>query len=142
MHEFLRLAAIAAGVIASTTCAWAQDSGIGQHEYRSNCATCHGAAGKGDGPMADVINLAMPDLTALSKNNGGIFPAERLREVIDGRAEVAAHGSRDMPAWGDAYNAQAGSAGLLGYYHEGDVDAFVKGRILALVDYIATLQAQ
>ena len=45
----------------------------------------------------------MTDLTRLTEKNDGTFPAERLTQVIDGRAEVAAHGSREMPVWGDLF---------------------------------------
>lgn len=144
MRGLRRIAAIAAtGAVVGASSTWAQDVGVGEHEYRNNCAVCHGTAGKGDGPMAELIELAMPDLTLLSRNNGGVFPVERMYGVVDGREAVAAHGPRDMPVWGDEYNARAGSTGLLGYYVPiDDVDAFVKGRILALTDYISTLQVE
>lgn len=143
MNVLLRFAAVAAtGVIASTSLALAQNASIGQREYDNNCAVCHGVSGKGDGPMAGIIDQGLPDLTQLAKNNGGIFPVSRMYEVIDGRVEVGAHGTRDMPIWGDEYNAQAGE-GLLGYYYTGgDVEAFVRGRVLALIEYISTLQEQ
>jgi hypothetical protein len=40
--------------------------------------------------------VAPPDLTLLARNNGGVFPAERISGVIDGRIEIVSHGPRDM----------------------------------------------
>ncbi len=87
---------------------WAQDPGksvLGKHTYRSYCATCHGATGQGDGSIADMLNVKPSDLTVLAKNNNGEFPAERTRKIIDGREKVKGHGTGEMPAWGDAFQA-------------------------------------
>jgi mono/diheme cytochrome c family protein len=70
--------------------------------FRAYCASCHGAAGRGDGVMAGQLRRAPPDLTAFATRNGGVFPAERLRQVIDGTG-IAAHGNRDMPVWGAVF---------------------------------------
>jgi hypothetical protein len=52
---------------------------------------------------------------------------------------MGAHGSSEMPAWGFRYSMNAPS--MLGpYYSKADEQAFVEGRILALVEYIASLQ--
>lgn len=63
----------------------------------------HGSAAKGDGPMADQLGTAPAGLTQLAKKNGGIFPINAVYEKIDGRQEVKAHGSREMPVWGYRY---------------------------------------
>lgn len=70
--------------------------------FRAYCATCHGTAGRGDGVMAGQLRRMPPDLSTFATRNGGVFPAERLRQVIDGTG-VAAHGSRDMPVWGTVF---------------------------------------
>ena len=73
-------------------------------EFINSCASCHGADGKGAGFLTRVFRGVDPgDLTQLAANNDGKFPFERVFEVIDGRAEVAAHGDRKMPVWGDRY---------------------------------------
>jgi len=117
---------------------------FGAMEYKSNCAACHGLTGKGDGPYnAFLITHSAPDLTTLAKRNEGVFPFQRVYEVIDGRQTVPAHGTRDMPIWGAQYNADASY-----YYRWGelpgryDTEAFVRTRILALVDYISRLQVK
>jgi mono/diheme cytochrome c family protein len=67
--------------------------------FRSYCAPCHGAAGRGDGVMAGQLLKMPPNLATLATRNGGVFPVERVRQIIEG-AGPAAHGSRDMPVWG------------------------------------------
>src|SRR5512134_63832 len=111
---------------------------LGKREYDSNCAGCHGLTGKGDGPYMLVLAKKDPaDLTTLTRKNNGVFPIQRVYEVIDGRQALQAHGPRDMPIWGLDY--QAGSHA---YPRDEpyDSEAFVRSRILALVDYINRLQ--
>jgi mono/diheme cytochrome c family protein len=75
----------------------------GRVSYRLYCASCHGASAKGDGSVAKFLKVPPADLTMLSQKYGGILPEERLREIIDGREEVRAHGRREMPIWGDVF---------------------------------------
>ncbi len=72
----------------------------GMQLYEQLCASCHGIEGHGDGPVAPLIKLHVPDLTRLAARDGGEFPTEDVRLVIDGRYEKPAHGPRDMPVWG------------------------------------------
>jgi mono/diheme cytochrome c family protein len=71
---------------------------IGKMEYDAACAVCHGRSGTGDdGPIKSLFASPMPNLTVLAKNNKGVFPFDRVFQIIDGREEVKAHGPRDMP---------------------------------------------
>lgn len=120
--------------------AFAQQKGgkidSGKREFEANCASCHGVSGKGNGPITDLLKKSPPDLTLLARNNGGVLPVARLYDVIDG-AGIQAHGSRDMPVWGREYRVQAGE-----YYGEVpyDPEAYVRGRILVLIDYLNRIQ--
>jgi mono/diheme cytochrome c family protein len=79
--------------------------------FRTYCAACHGASGRGDGMMAGQLRRAPPSLTSFSTRNGGVFPAERVRQIIEGTGP-AAHGNRDMPVWGAVFQRlPAGGAG-------------------------------
>ena len=71
--------------------------------FSTYCAVCHGKEGKGDGPAAKALAKAPADLTTLSARNNGTFPDGRVRRYIEGLDEVAAHGTRDMPMWGDLF---------------------------------------
>jgi mono/diheme cytochrome c family protein len=70
--------------------------------FRAYCAACHGTAGRGDGVMAGQLRRPPPNLTTFATRNGGVFPAERVRQIVEG-AGPAAHGDRDMPVWGPIF---------------------------------------
>jgi mono/diheme cytochrome c family protein len=112
---------------------------LGKREYDANCALCHGSSGKGDGDgsFLKMLRQTPPDLTTLTQRNGGVFPADRLYQTIEG-AQVPSHGTREMPIWGLVYQIRTGD------YYMGsetyDPDAFVRGRILSLVEYISRWQ--
>ncbi len=116
---------------------------IGAQEYKNSCASCHGPAGKGDGPVAPMLKRSPADLTRLSETNQGIFPLKRTFEVIDGRLVVAAHGKRDMPVWGDIYN-PVWDFGVITkpQYAKDLAESIARFRVMALVEFISTLQAK
>ncbi len=113
---------------------------VGRIEYRSACAACHGPAGKGDGPLKSELTHNVPDLTVLSQNNNGIFPFDRVYQIIDGRKEVKAHGSRDMPVWGRSFDLQ--TSAFFENYPPNDTESSIRSRILALTEYLYRLQAK
>ena len=85
---------------ASHACPDPSSSQTGAQLFRANCAACHGVNAHGDGPVSDIINVHVPDLTLISSRNEGTFPAERIYRVIDGQSDILAHGARHMPIWG------------------------------------------
>lgn len=121
--------------------AWGQGAEIGRREFLAGCAQCHGLTGQGDGILTPYLNPPAPDLTTIARDNDGIFPVGVLYEIIEGGGSTSAHGSSDMPAWGDRYSVEAYT--LLGWPHEPeDREAFIRARILALVEYIASIQVE
>ena len=115
----------------------AQD--LGRIEFSNSCAQCHGADGKGDGPVSPYLLNAPPDLTVLSKTNDGVFPIDRVYGIVDGRADVAVHGGRDMPVWGDRYMTEAMDENPL-HYSWIEARAIALNRVLSLVEHISTIQ--
>jgi mono/diheme cytochrome c family protein len=102
----------------------------GSYTYRTYCASCHGAKGKGDGPLAESLRFRPPDLTQLAKRNDGKYPAEMVHRIIDGRKPIGGHGGPDMPVWGDAFkNADTGYD-----------DEAVGRKIQSLVTFLKTIQ--
>ena len=112
----------------------------GKREYMNKCAVCHGQSGKGDGVAKDVLNVAPSDLTVLSQKNGGVFPYNRLHEVVDGRALVKGHGSRDMPIWGKEYLGKMLEHSEYYFGDQDEMEMYVRARILALLDYLNRIQ--
>jgi mono/diheme cytochrome c family protein len=118
--------------------AWPQNTDFGKSLFMTSCASCHGIDGKGNGPLSEQLKLVPPDLTVLVKKNGGVFPIRALSEVIDGRREVAAHGTRNMPVWGDLYAPVQSSYLKVTEQHINE--QVVRGYILALIDYLNRIQ--
>jgi mono/diheme cytochrome c family protein len=81
----------------------------GEEIFQRFCASCHGPEGAGDGPVAASLNVVVPDLTRLAERRGGVFPAADVRELVDGRAVVVAHGPRTMPVWGYEFWVEEGA---------------------------------
>ena len=103
----------------------------GSASFRTYCAVCHGAAAKGDGPLADALRVRPPDLTLIAKRNDGRYPADTVRRIIDGRNPVKGHGGPEMPVWGDAFRSPSDA------YSE----AKVQEKIVGLVEYLKSIQA-
>ena len=93
--------------------------------YEGYCATCHGVAGAGDGPMAKLLTQPVPDLRAIDTSN-----KLAIIEVIDGRGMRTAHGTMNMPVWGWAFREVERS--------ENEVQA----RLEAVAEHILSLQQQ
>jgi mono/diheme cytochrome c family protein len=112
---------------------------LGRHEFESNCATCHGMAARGDGPMRPFLAREPADLTTLAQRNGGRFPKSAIADLIDGRGMTGPgpHGTREMPVWGRVYLEQSQSQTRGTPF---PAEWSVRGRILALVEYLHTLQ--
>jgi len=97
--------------------------------FRAYCAACHGADAKGNGPAASSLKTAPPDLTLISRRNGGKFPTIRVQKTISGEDVVTSpHGSREMPVWGPIFGQIAWDQDL------GNV------RIYNLTKYLESLQ--
>lgn len=132
------LAFVGGGSLLAMQHAAAQDNDdffhLGVLEYEISCLACHGVDGKGDGPAAESLETKPADLTGIATANGGEFPFEPLKMVVDGRMAVADHGPRAMPVWGERYRSLAVEAGIE------DAEDEVRARIDALVYYIESLQ--
>ena len=111
----------------------------GELEYRWYCGQCHGMNATGNGPVAPALRKRPANLRLLSKNNGGVFPREEVRDFIDGRKVTSAHGSREMPIWGMALRGNQPGVYIPGKpltEHEAE------RRIELLVDYISSIQSK
>ena len=97
--------------------------------FRTYCASCHGTDARGAGPMSTQLRRLPPSLTSFAVRNGGVFPGERVRRIIDGR-DIPAHGTLEMPVWGDAFRRT----------REGLSEEAAAARIDAIVRYLESIQ--
>ncbi|HEX9200659.1 MAG TPA: c-type cytochrome [Acidobacteriaceae bacterium] len=100
----------------------------GAKMYATYCAVCHGTTGTGNGPAAPAMKTVPIDLTLLSQKNGGLFPANHIGTVLKFGVENPAHGTSQMPIWGD----------LMMTLHNNPTE--VNLRIVNLTDYLKQMQ--
>lgn len=130
--------AVAAAALVIGAPAGAEEDIAGGNEYLNSCAPCHGPGGRGDGPVAQHLNVAPSDLTTIAERHDGEFPFLRVFQIIDGRALVPAHGDRTMPIWGQRYREEAAGGDVLRERYTSEAE--VRGRVLELVNYLQAIQ--
>jgi mono/diheme cytochrome c family protein len=101
----------------------------GKQMYNQYCASCHGATGVGDGPVAPVLKMRPADLTTLAKRHDRVFPIQYVEDVLRFGKAPTAHGTSDMPTWGPIFQ-----------WLDGKQKSTVDQRIKNLSEYLATLQ--
>lgn len=98
------------------------------------CASCHGTSGDGNGPVASSLTKPPADLTRIAARRGGDFPDAEIARIIDGRFDLPAHGSREMPVWGRRFGVAIAKGT--------EPDEVARGRILTLIEYLKTIQTK
>lgn len=106
----------------------------GKELYVELCAVCHGVDGTGDGPAAPALADPVPDLTLIKTNAGGVFPREGVEKTIRGQDDVTAHGTLEMPVWGQIFTDLRPDRKMVARR------ALAEQRIQNLTSYIETIQ--
>lgn len=101
--------------------------------YATYCASCHGPDAKGRGPVASLLTIPPPDLTQIQVRHDGTFPVDSLYRMIDGRDEVPAHGTREMPIWGNAWHTTESAP---------QSEEQIEHRINLLIEYLRAIQVE
>jgi mono/diheme cytochrome c family protein len=104
----------------------------GQQMYTAYCAVCHGTDGRGGGPAASALKAHPVDLSQLSQTNGGVYPGNRVSDILKSGVPLSAHGSAEMPIWGELFFS-------LNSTSQAD-SMIVQQRIHNINDYLKTLQ--
>ena len=126
--------------------AHAEDFDAGKAEFQSSCASCHGADARGKGPVSSHLKTSPADLTILAKNNNGVFPTNAVYETIYGSKTIPAHGTREMPIWGERFNPIVNLPHYVDSYYwqkagpQQSPEVVVRTRILAVIDYLNRIQ--
>lgn len=111
----------------------------GGAEFHAWCSRCHGSSGRGNGPFAGKLEKKPVDLTQLATQNNGAFPMELVRRLVDGRGMPRAHGTPEMPVWGNWFTSQMTASGA-SKSSDPDVQRRVNDRIDRIVAYLQALQ--
>jgi hypothetical protein len=104
----------------------------GQELFREHCAQCHGVDGTGNGPMAKILTVHPADLTVISKQSDGKFPADRIVEIIRYGGNIQGHGEQEMPLWGKVFSSEGGGGKSGG--------AYSRRAVVELKDYLEKIQ--
>jgi mono/diheme cytochrome c family protein len=104
----------------------------GQKMFTAYCAVCHGADGTGNGPAAKALKIPPANLTLLSQKNLGVFPAKHVESVLQFGVQNPAHGTAEMPIWGNLM--------LTLHPSSQDAAALVNQRIFNLTEYLKKIQ--
>jgi mono/diheme cytochrome c family protein len=118
-------------VIAPITQSFADENG-GKEMYLKYCGSCHGTGARGDGPVSRDLKVKVPDLTLLRGKNKGIYPLDRVMSSIDGSRVVRAHGTRNMPVWGEVFRQEREKEKYT------ELTSLLKAKLIA--EYVGTLQ--
>ena len=105
---------------------------LGAPLFERHCAACHGSEASGDGPVRAALLKQPADLTAIAARRGGQFPAGEIARFIDGRFDLPAHGSREMPVWGQRFGADVPDPGV--------GESIARGNIASLLQYLKSIQ--
>ena len=108
----------------------ADDADQGRALYLRYCASCHGANGEGNGPVAPALTTPPTNLRLLSDLYGKPLQEDKVARAIDGRAGIEAHGPREMPVWGERFS----------YDNQGRREKEVKELLRKLVAYLQSIQ--
>ena len=106
----------------------------GRRLYAQYCISCHGSDAKGNGPVSISLLTTPADLTTIAARRDGTFPSARIAEIIDGRAEIHSHGTREMPVWGRHFSERFGGDSI--------GESAAAGEVAALVAYLRSIQVE
>ncbi len=107
---------------------------MGAEYFARYCASCHGMAGNGRGPAASALAIRPADLTRIAARRGGDFPEGEIARKIDGRFAVEAHGTREMPVWGERFAADVPDSQV--------AESIIRGKLVMLVEYLKSIQVE
>lgn len=139
MHFKLWQPLLLLSLLAISSCVEAKNLTKGNTLYLNFCASCHGLKGRGDGPVASELKKKPRNLTTLREELGNAFTREAIKTLIDGRSMPRAHGSPEMPIWGEWFSIESMSKGRLQEDQEG-IQKDVHKNLDALADYIISIQ--
>src|SRR5690349_15691836 len=136
MHRIALVSgAIAAAIVLVTgllPAAHAGDTAEGRALYLRYCGSCHGEKADGRGPVAKSLKSQPTDLSRLGEKYGMPLPHGQIARFADGRVGVGAHGTSEMPVWGERFSDI--------YVTRGSRQGDLPHRIDKIIDYLNSIQ--
>lgn len=106
----------------------ANQAAKGKAHFQKYCSTCHGL--DGTGIIIDTFDIQPADLTQIrGDRDSQEFPILEIANIIDGRKMVKAHGTREMPVWGEVFSTD-----------EHLSESQIKGKLGELIAYLMSIQ--
>lgn len=99
--------------------------------YLRYCGACHGPKAEGDGVAATVLQPKPANLTTIARRHDGTFPSAAITAFIDGTKPLPAHGSSEMPVWGEILREEPGGSGS---------NAVIQSKLILITEYLRSLQ--
>lgn len=132
---FASAAAVAVALTLTCPARAAETTDPGRAAYLKYCSACHGESGKGDGVVSGFMTPHPTDLTLMAKQAGGGFPVGEVMQAIDGTKNIAAHGSSDMPVWGELLKTEQSASGVSG-------SSAARAKVELITTYLRSIQAK
>lgn len=138
-HPLFLASAVASLIAQAAPVAAASDSA--RLDFLALCADCHNPDAKGNGPLAKNLKKIPPDLTRIRERAHGVFDEKAVYDWILGLKMTQAHGTREMPIWGDwLMDEEVEDSTSLDAAEAAEKE--VHRRIMAIVKYLETLQVE
>jgi hypothetical protein len=103
----------------------------GREMYFAYCSGCHGKDGRAKTVAARLCVVPPADLTLLSLNNQGAYPAHRVAEILRNGTGKPPQGQGYMPVWEPLLKSM-----------NSESQEVIDLRIRNLTEYVRTLQAR
>ena len=121
LNTFARFVSIAAlAMLLAPAGAWAADAAAGKAPYTTNCLSCHGETGKGDGPVGQVLQPPPRDFAAgefiLDGDGDGTPGSDADLKAVVAKGAGAFGGNQMMAAWGGLLS-EADIDNVVAYIH-------------------------
>ena len=132
----LGLAALLGGLTSVPLAAQDLQADFGKRSYRLFCVGCHGIDGRGNGDVAEALDMEVGDLTVIARRNGGVFPASEVAAAIAGLSDTSGHRKLAMEPWAKMFAQEFRQFAE----ENATVHALVARRINHLVAYLESIQ--
>lgn len=109
-------------------------SSSGEALFKENCVSCHGTAGRGDGPASAGLSTQPADLTRIADRRDGVWPALEIMSILDGYARNTLP-REDMPVFEGFLDNE-----MTEFDTGNGVSTLVPTKLIEVVNYLETIQ--